>query len=176
MATVDPPQNPAGEFVPPGDYSELHKRSFIECIERFPADLDTSVAGLDSSQLDTKYRNWTIRQIVHHLADSHLNSYVRFKWALTEETPTIKSYNESLWSEVIDATDAPIDSSLALLGGLHARWGQLITRMTAQQWTRGFFHPEMDRIVTLKEALPMYAWHSAHHLAQIVWVKHQRAW
>ncbi len=165
-----PPQNPAGAFVPPGDYSNTTRQTYIEQLERFPQELATVVRALDTGLLDTRYRNWTIRQIVHHLADSHLNSYVRFKWALTEPTPTIKSYDESLWSDVVDAREAPVECSLSLIDALHARWCQLLSRMTDEQWGRGFFHPEMDRVITLQEALPLYVWHGDHHLAQIQWI------
>ena len=176
MATIQPPQNPAGEFVEPGEYSIQSRQEFIEQIEQFPAELEATVRELDNQQLDTKFRNWTIRQIVHHLADSHINCYVRFKWALTESEPRIKTYDESLWSECADATSAGIENSLTLLAGLHGRWGEVLRRMTEPQWSRSFFHPEMDRWVTLQEALPMYAWHSRHHLAQIVWVKQNHGW
>ncbi len=142
----------------------------------FPAELRAEVESLTEEQLETRYRNWSIRQIVHHLADSHINCYVRFKWALTEETPTIKSYDETLWSGVVDAVSAPVESSLQILQGVHRRWGQLMRRMDEAQWACGFFHPELDRVVTLVEALPSYVWHGQHHLAQVRWVKHQQGW
>jgi len=133
------------------------------------------VANLDAVDLDRFYRNWTIRQIVHHLADSHVNCYVRFKWTLTESVPAIKAYDESRWSETPEATTAAIESSLVLLDGIHQRWGQLARRMDEQQWERGFFHPESGCIVTLKQALPSYVWHADHHTAQIRWVlEHNR--
>ena len=176
MNRLTAPQFPAGEFVPPGDYDHTARVDFIGSIEAFPEALREEVISLENGQLDTRYRNWTIRQIVHHVADSHINCYVRFKWALTEETPTIKSYNESLWSEVADATSSPVTGSLTILDGVHQRWGQLMRLMTDQQWSRGFFHPEMDRVVTLAEALPSYVWHGQHHLAQIRWVKQQHDW
>ena len=135
-----------------------------------------TVAGLDDAQLGTKYRNWSIRQIIHHLADSHINCFVRFKWALTEETPKIKAYDETLWSEVVDATSSPIEPSLMLLDGLHARWCALVRCLDNEQMQRGYFHPEMDRAVKLVEALPSYAWHVDHHLGQIQWLREQHDW
>ena len=134
------------------------------------------MTGLTEEPLDTKYRNWTIRQIVHHLADSHINCYVRFKWALTEDTPHIKSYDETLWSEVVDARTAPVESSLIILQGVHTRWCDLVRSLDDDKLSRGFYHPEMDCVVKLSEALPSYVWHTDHHLAQIAWLRQQRGW
>lgn len=170
------PSFPAGEFVAPASYSEAEKQEFIRQLAQVPAQLREAIAGLSEEQLDSKYRNWTIRQIVHHVADSHINCYVRFKWALTESTPEIKSYDETAWSEVVDARQAPLESSLALLEGLHARWCELLSRLDSDQMQHGYFHPEMDKVVTLQEALPAYVWHSAHHLAQIHWIREQESW
>ena len=172
---MEPPQFPAGEYTAP-DWTPAVKADCLAQLAEVPRLVRESVTGLTEEQLDTKYRNWTIRQIVHHLADSHINCYVRFKWALTEETPHIKSYRETQWSQVVDARSAPLDCSLGLLDGLHSRWCELVKRLDEEQIARGFFHPELSRVVTLAEALPNYVWHSHHHLAQIAWVRKQHGW
>jgi uncharacterized damage-inducible protein DinB len=138
--------------------------------------LATAVAGLSDGQLDTLYRNWTVRQIVHHLADSHVNSYVRFKWALTEDLPTIKAYDEGRWAGLDDSRSGDVRAPLALLHGLHARWVQLLRSMSDGQFARCFVHPETGRTVSLGEALCYYAWHGEHHTAQVLWLRRQRGW
>src|SRR6516225_5605249 len=117
---MNPPQNPAGDFVPETDYGPQRRDELIAAIESAPATLRHAVAGLSDEQLDTRYRNWTVRQIVHHLADSHVNSYIRFKWALTEELPTIKAYDEGRWAALDDSRNGDVRPPLALLEGLHA--------------------------------------------------------
>ena len=131
---------------------------------------------LDDAQLNTKYRNWTIRQIVHHLADSHLHSYTRFKLTLTEDQPTIKPYDESRWSELPDAVSGPIGPSLTLYAALHDRWTQLLRAMTSDQFARSFYHPESGKTVSLNDALQYYAWHARHHTALIGWLREQQGW
>ena len=170
------PQFPAGDYVPPAEITPELKTQWIEQLEAAPVRARSSIEGLSESQLSTKYRNWTIRQIIHHLADSHVNCYVRFKWALTEEEPTIKAYNETLWSEVIDARTVPPECSLTILEGIHSRWCALVRKLADEQMQRGFFHPELDRVVTLNEALPSYVWHVDHHLAQIAWLRAKHGW
>lgn len=174
MNHLEAPQFPAGEYVDPGDYGLDQCLDLIGQLEEFPGRLHSAVAGLSDARLELKYRNWSVRQIVHHVADSHINCYVRFKWSLTESNPVIKSYDESLWSKVIDARESPIDTSLTILQGIHGRWGQLLRRMSDQDFQKGFFHPELDATVTLKAALPSYVWHGDHHLAQIKWVQENR--
>lgn len=176
MSQLQPPQFPAGEYREPGSYSEIEKRAFVFELAQLPAELQNSVEGLNDQQLDTRYRNWTIRQIIHHLADSHLNCYIRFKWALTEASPLIKSYNESLWSELVDARTHPIDGSLILLEGLHARWSKLILDLGEAEMGRTFFHPELMREISLQDTLPHYVWHGKHHLAQVRWVRELNGW
>jgi uncharacterized damage-inducible protein DinB len=145
-------------------------------IEAAPTALRAAVAGPSEDQLDTRYRNWTIRQIVHHVADSHVNSYVRFKWALTEEVPTIKPYDDGRWADLADARTGEVRAPLALLEGLHIRWVQLLRSMTEEQFGRAFFHPETGQTVSLSAALCYYAWHGRHHTAQIHWLREQRGW
>jgi hypothetical protein len=173
---MDAPQNPAGAFAPETNYPPQRRDEFIAVIEAAPIALRNAVAGLSEEQLDTRYRNWTIRQIAHHLADSHVHSYIRFKWALTEERPTIKPYDEGCWAELEDARTGDVRAPLALLEGLHARWVQLLRSMTEEQFARSFFHPETGQTVILSAALCYYAWHCRHHTAQISWLREQRGW
>ena len=143
-------------------------------LSELPTQLRKAVTGLSETQLDTKYRNWTVRQIVHHIADSHINSYVRFKWALTEDEPTIKAYDEGLWSDLSESKTGSIAPSLQLLDGLHARWVQLLKKMSAADFERTFFHPESGENVSLNSALVYYAWHGRHHTGQILWIRDAR--
>lgn len=173
---MDPPSNPAGLHVPEEGYSASRREELLGSIAAAPAVLRAAVAGLSPARLETRYRNWTIRQIVHHLADSHVNSYVRFKWALTEETPTIKAYDEGRWAELDDSRTADIAAPLALLEGLHARWVQLLRSMSEAQFSRSFIHPETGHTVRLDAALAYYAWHGRHHTAQITWLRERHGW
>jgi hypothetical protein len=173
---MDPPQNPAGALVPATDVDCHRRAEYIAVIEAAPAALRSAVAGLSESQLDTRYRNWTIRQIVHHLADSHVNSYIRFKWTLTEELPTIKAYDEGRWAALDDSRKGAVEAPLALLEGLHARWVQLMRSLTDNPFARSFHHPETGQNVVLSAALCYYAWHCRHHTAQIVWLRQQHGW
>lgn len=176
ISSNTPPEFPAGEFLAPGSYSNDEKANFIRLIRLGPQKIRAVVEGLSDEQLDTKYKNWTIRQIVHHMADSHMNAYIRFKWALTEASPLIKSYNETKWSEIVDAKTLPLDSSLSILEGLHERWAGLIESLEDAQMELTYFHPEAGTDVSLYEALPSYAWHIDHHVAQIQWIQDQNEW
>ena len=171
-----PPQFPAGEYHSPGFYDAEFRDVLIEQIAATPQRVRDVVAGLSDEQLDTKYQNWSIRQIVHHLADSHMNCYIRFKWALTEDSPLIKTYDEGRWSEVIDATSSPVESSLTILDGLHARWAHLLEKLDEEQMAKTFFHPQQMQDVSLAAALPSYVWHAEHHVAQIRWIRDQQDW
>ena len=166
-----PPPFPVGSFVPVHVVTADSRRVWIQDISSLPLQLRDAVDGLSDLQLDTKYRNWTIRQLVHHIADSHVNSYVRFKWTLTEDTPTIKAYNESLWSDLDESKTGSIIPSLQLLDGLHARWCQLLQKMTSSQYERTFIHPETDERMSLNSAVAYYAWHGKHHTGQIQWLR-----
>ena len=150
---------------------------FINTIETLPSQLRKEVENLSQQQLDTPYRDggWTIRQVVHHIPDSHINSYVRFKLALTEDNPQIKTYEEHLWAELQDTFKTPIDVSLNLLESLHKRWAILLRSLTDEQFEKTFQHPEWENI-TLSETLALYAWHSKHHLAHITELKKKMGW
>jgi hypothetical protein len=173
---MEAPQNPAGAYVPEANYGPERREEFIAVIEAAPAALRNALAGLSESQLDTRYRNWTVRQIIHHLADSHVNSYTRFKLALTEERPTIKPYDEGRWAALADSRTGDVGAPLALLEGLHQCWVQLLRSMSAEQFGRTFFHPETGSVVSLSEALGSYAWHCRHHTGQITWLRTQHGW
>ncbi len=170
-ASAEAPQFPAGTFVADETHDDRRREVWIDEIERAPRRLREAVSGLSDEHLDTRYRNWTIRQIVHHLADSHLNIYARFKLALTEEQPTIKPYDESRWSLLADARGADVEPSLRLLEGLHARWVYLLRSLAPDAFKRSFYHPENREVVPLWRALAYYVWHARHHTAQIEWVK-----
>jgi uncharacterized damage-inducible protein DinB len=169
--SLEPPQWPAGPFTVSQAHDDRQREAWLREIERAPRHLREVVSGVPAGHLETKYRNWTVRQIVHHLADSHLNSYVRFKLALTEERPTIKPYDESRWSLLADAQRADVELSLALLDALHARWAYLLRSLPSEAFERSFYHPETNDVVPLERALAYYVWHARHHTAQIEWVK-----
>jgi hypothetical protein len=146
-------------------------------IEALPAELRKTIEDLTDAQLDTPYRpeGWTVRQLVHHLADSHMHSYVRFKWTLTEENPLIKPYDEKAWALLPDAHTAAPEISLRLLGALHTRWVLVLRSLKPEHWKRTFQHPERGP-VTLEQAVAMYAWHGQHHLAQIANLRQRMGW
>lgn len=170
------PQNPAGSFEPVAEFDETVKAELISTIRQAPAKLRDAVDALSDEQLDTLYRNWTIRQITHHIADSHLHSIIRFKWALTEDHPTIKAYEEGDWVQLADSRQGAVEPALALLEGLHQKWAQLLDAMTPEQFVRTFLHPQSGETVSLWLALNNYAWHGRHHTGQILWLTDQHDW
>jgi hypothetical protein len=168
---------PVGKFQFPDVVTEDDRRKFVGEIAETPARLRSAVMGLSDSQLDTPYRpgGWTVRQVVHHVPDSHLNSYVRFRWALTEDEPTIKAYFEERWAELPDARTAPVEISLRLLECLHARWVGLLRSLDDAQWKRTFRHPELG-LISLEKNSALYAWHGRHHVAHIVNLRERMNW
>lgn len=177
IPVLDTLRYPIGRFVTPNEITQTDVKEWIAAIQALPAELRQSIKGLDTAQLDTAYREggWTVRQVVHHLADSHMNSYMRFRLALTEDTPHIKLYDEKGWAELADAKTAPLELSLGLLDSLHARWVLLLTSMSEDDWKRRFHHPKMGD-VSLDSSLGLYAWHGKHHVAHIVALRAQRGW
>ena len=159
---------PIGKFQWEDGLSEARRREMIEQIAETPAKVRAAVAGLTEKQFDTPYREggWTVRQVVHHLADSHLNAYVRFKLAVTEREPTIKTYEQERWAELADAKSAPIEPSLVLLESLQQRWAMFLKSLTDADYARKLKHPELGE-VNLEKYLAMYAWHGRHHVAHI---------
>ena len=158
--------------------TEARRNHCVERIAAMPGRLRAAVAGLDGAQLDTPYRpgGWTVRQVVHHVPDSHLNAYTRFRLALTEDTPTIKPYEEARWAELPDARSAPPELSLMLLDALHARWVALLGTLGPVEGARAVRHPEHDRLLTVDELLAMYAWHGEHHTAHITALRGLMGW
>jgi hypothetical protein len=157
--------------------SEAKRDELILQIEEAPARLREAVSGLTDEQLDTAYRpgGWTVRQVVHHVPDSHLNSYVRFKLALTEEEPTIKPYDEAAWANLKDSRSTPVEVSLSLLEALHSRWVVLLRSLSPEEIDRTFRHPELGT-VTLGKNIALYAWHGRHHVAHITTLRERRGW
>jgi hypothetical protein len=147
-------------------------------IEAFPRKLRAAVGTMNDAQLDMPYRpgGWTVRQLVHHIADSHMNALIRFKWALSEDEPTIKAYKQDLWAEQADARTMPICASLDIVSGVHARWVVILNALSAKDLERGFVHPETHRRQDLAETLEIYTWHSGHHLAHITRLKEREGW
>jgi len=168
---------PVGEFQFPAAVSSQELAKFIDHIAETPARMRAATAGLSDSQLDTPYRpgGWTVRQVAHHVPDSHMNSYVRFRLALTEDSPVIKPYEESRWAELPDARSMPVEPSLVLLESLHARWVPLLRSLSAADWKRSFRHPELGP-VTLENNAALYAWHGRHHVAHITALRQRMAW
>ncbi len=162
------PRYPIGKFDKNIIVTSEMRNEFINTIEELSAELRKEVEPLNDEQLNTRYREggWTVKQVVHHLPDSHLNSYVRFKLALTENNPTIKTYEEHLWAELKDSFETPISVSLTLLESLHTRWAVLLRSLTDEEFSKTIQHPEWGNI-SLNTMLAMYAWHCKHHLAQI---------
>ena len=154
------------------------RAGLITAIAELPAQFRSAVHGLSEAQFDTPYRpgGWTVRQVVHHVPDSHLNAYVRFKLALTEERPTIKPYEEARWAELPDTAGTQIGVSLVLLEALHRRWVVLLKSMTEEQWGRTYIHPDYQSALRLDAVLAMYAWHGKHHTAHITRLREQMGW
>lgn len=169
---------PIGKFQSPTEIEQMQIDEWIKDIEELPGLLRKEVENLDSTQLDTPYRpeGWTVRQVVHHLPDRHVNGYIRTRWVLTEDNPTIKTYQEKGWAMLEDAHKAPIQSSLLLLESLHQRWVYLLKSLSTEVYERTFFHPEYQTQVDLKTALALYAWHGRHHLAHITSLKERIQW
>jgi hypothetical protein len=170
---------PVGKFQrPTAPLTDSQRQEFIEAIAATPARLNDAVKGLKPEQLDTRYRpeGWTVRQVVHHVPDSHMNAYIRFKLALTEELPLIKPYNEAKCAELGDVKGAPIEPSLALLENLHKRWVLLLRTLGPAEWSRKFRHPEHETPLSLDDTLALYAWHGRHHVAHITSLREREGW
>ena len=177
MTLMEELQYPIGRFEVPASATELDRARWIRTIAETPRRLEEAVAGLDDSQLDTPYREggWTVRQVVHHYADDHMNSYVRFKWALTEDAPVIKGYAQAAWAELKDGRLGEIAPSLELLAALHRRWVAAWESLTEAEWKRVFAHPARGA-VSLEHLAALYHWHGLHHVAQIVNLRRSNHW
>lgn len=174
--TKQDPRYPVGKFEYTGPYSEAERRQFVEELAQLPAKLRAAVAGLNDQQLDTPYRDggWTLRQTVHHVADSHMNSFIRFRLALTEDNPPVKPYDEKRWADLADMKE-PVEFSLKILDALHHRWIVMLNSFNLADWKRTMQHPEWGTL-DLDQALGLYAWHSRHHTAHITELRKRRGW
>ena len=178
MSTEDSLRYPTGRFQrPKRALSDAERRQMIDTIAKSPRDIRSAVRGLSDAQLDTPYRaeGWTVRQVVHHVPDSHMNAFIRFKLALTEDTPTIKPYDEAAWAKLADARE-PIEMSLTMLTALHERWVALLRSMAPHDFERKLNHPEWDAPLSLDSMLALYAWHGAHHTAHITGLRSRMGW
>lgn len=175
---MDDLRYPVGKFDRRDRLTPAERGPMIETIAAAPQKMRAAVRSLDEKQLDTPYRDggWTVRQVAHHVPDSHLNAYIRFKWALTEDRPTIKPYDENTWAKLSDVRDTPIETSLVLLESLHDRWVHLIRGMSDTDFQRVLLHPEHKGEMTLDTMLGMYAWHSRHHVAHITSLRERNGW
>jgi uncharacterized damage-inducible protein DinB len=179
MSTEDSLRYPTGPFQRPSrPLDDARRREMIDAIARTPSDIRAAIKGLSDSQLDTPYRpgGWTVRQVVHHVPDSHMNAFIRFKLALTEDTPTIKPYDEAAWANLSDARDTPIETSLTLLTSLHERWVGLLRSMAPSDYQRKLNHPDWDAPLSLDAMLALYAWHGPHHTAHITSLRKRMSW
>lgn len=169
---------PIGKFKFTEGAGEKEIQSWISDIEQLPVQLANAVKGLNEEQLNTPYRDggWTVRQVVHHVADSHMNAYIRFKLALTEDKPTIKPYLEKLWAEIEDSTKLPVELSLSLIGPLHERMVYVLKTIKGNQFDRIVFHPESKREMSVKFLIALYAWHGRHHVAHITELRKRKNW
>jgi uncharacterized damage-inducible protein DinB len=171
------PRYPIGKYEPQ-PFSEKLKQDWLNDIKFLPLAIEHAILNLDAAQLDTPYREggWTVKQLVHHVADSHLNAYCRFKLGLTEDNPTIRPYEEKLWAELKDTHNLPVNISTTLLHAVHIRWYEILVNMTNEEYDRTVFHPEHKKQFTLWHLLGMYAWHGRHHTAHITSLREKKGW
>ena len=174
--TADP-RYPIGKYTAKEVISPEELTGFLERISSLPSRLESAISGLSQIQLDTPYRDggWTVRQVIHHVADSHMNAYIRVKWALTEESPTIKPYDEKGWAATPETSGDP-NLSIALIKALHAKWVMLLKGLSPTDLARDFIHPATKRSARLDQMTAMHAWHGDHHLAHITELKKQKDW
>lgn len=177
----DPIENlmyPIGRFVPSADYGADGLASWIGGIRSLPLLLDYCIENLDEAQLNVPYRpgGWNTIQVIHHIADSHMNAYIRLKLALTEDTPSISPYNEKLWAELPDVTQVPLNVSITLLHALHRRWTSLLDNMKEQDWKREYYHPGNKEYLPLWQMTNQYNWHGVHHAEQILSLRKRMGW
>jgi hypothetical protein len=163
------PSYPIGKFAVPESLTSTQRNEAILAIEELPAQLLLLLRNASAADLAKQYRDgsWTVRELVHHLADSHMNAFIRFKLALTEDNPTIRPYEQDGWALLPDVARVEIEPSMMILRGLHQRWAVLLRTLNAAQWQRTFYHPEWDHNFTLEQAVAQYAWHSKHHVGHI---------
>jgi hypothetical protein len=175
--TVDP-RYPIGKFVPPSGPDGVSLAQQRAVIAALPETMRAAVAGLSETQLDTPYRDgcWTVRQVTHHVADSHMHAYMRTKHTLMEDLPTIKAYEEADWAELPDSRMLPVEPSLQILEGVHARWSVLLDALTEDQWQREYLHPQYQSRWPLWKVVALYEWHCRHHVAHITELRRREGW
>lgn len=169
---------PIGRYQKPEAFTPELKRQWLAVLEALPRWMDACIENLDAAQLQEPYRpeGWTVAQVIHHVADSHMNAYVRMKLALTEENPQIKPYDEAAWAQLPDVELVPVNISVTLLHALHRRMVTLLQHIPDADWYRTYYHPDHKRNIPLWEAVAMYAWHSRHHTEHISWVRERMNW
>ena len=174
---MDDLRYPIGKYIPQ-PFGATQLQQWLYDIQYLPNHLENALLNLDEHQLETFYRpdGWTVKQLVHHVADSHMNAYIRFKLGLTEDNPVIKPYEEAAWALLNDTNNLPVNISITLLFALHARWIEVLKSMTTEQWNRTVFHPEQNKTITLWHLLGMYAWHGLHHTAHITALRQRSNW
>jgi uncharacterized damage-inducible protein DinB len=177
MPDSDDLRFPIGRFIPPAMCLSEMRVAHFQTLRMLPERLRAAVSGLSDPQLDTPYRpeGWTLRQVVHHVADSHANCYIRFKLALTEDWPTVKPYDEVAWANLSDSRRLPVEVSLAMVEAVHGRWVGLLEAMSEEDFQKGYVHPEQGR-QNLAKVLALYDWHSRHHTAHITSLRARQAW
>jgi DinB family protein len=160
---------PIGHCIMPHEISSHHLQAWKVTIREFPSQLKRKTENLSTTELNWRYRpeGWTVKQVIHHLADSHMNAIIRIKLSLTEDAPAIRPYEEALWAELPDGLNNDIQSSLKIIEGVHERWYQLLESLTEKDWNRMYFHPQHQKLFSVKEGLAIYDWHCKHHLAHI---------
>lgn len=170
-------QYPIGKYIEQ-PFSETQLKEWLLDIQSLPMQMEHAISDLDEAQFDTPYREggWTIKQVVHHVADSHMNAYIRFKLGLTESKPNIKTYEEKEWAKMVDTANLPINISITLLHALHIRWNEILRHMTVEDFKRELYHPGHKTHMTLWYLLGMYAWHSRHHVAHITSLREREGW
>jgi uncharacterized damage-inducible protein DinB len=175
--TMSDPRYPIGKYAYDGPLSPEQRTKLIDDIAHAPDALRAAVQGLSPQQIETPYREggWTVRQVTHHVPESHMNAYIRFKLALTEDSPTIKPYMEDRWAKLADVESTPLEVSLTLLDSVHQRWVCLLNSLQPQDWKRTFTHPEMGS-VSLEKSLALYSWHGKHHVAHITELRKKMGW
>jgi len=171
------PRYPVGKFTYTTPPDDSQRNQFINDIEKTPAALRAAVKGLSSPQIETPYRDggWTVRQVVHHVPESHMNAYIRFKLGLTEDTPTVKPYEEALWANTADVQATPLEVSLTMLDSLHDRWVRLLRSLKPEEWKRQFHHPALGPM-PLEKNLALYSWHGRHHVAHVTELRKRMGW
>jgi len=171
------PRYPIGKFTPPAEYTADLRASFVRDIAAAPAALEAAVEGLTTEQRLTSYRDggWTVAQVVHHVADSHMHAYARLKFAVTEDVPTIKAYDEGMWATLPDASEADVEPSLRIIESLHVRWATFLRHLAQKDFERGLMHPERGPM-TVDRMVALYAWHGRHHAAHITELRKKMGW